>query len=86
MAMFKKRPKVDEGMGSGGWKKVRRIHDEMGKKESWREMELLIKEAKDVARTLTGLDKLHAEIYLRKMEETLASWKAIEKSGLRKKK
>jgi uncharacterized protein YjgD (DUF1641 family) len=76
------RKKIDEVLGMGRWKEVRDIHSEFVKKGSSEEMEGLLKKAIEITNKLDGLDKLHAEIYIKNMRATLARWKVQEKAEM----
>jgi hypothetical protein len=77
-----RKKKIDEGTGKGEWKKVRRIYDELTKMDKAREMEELLKKARDITRELTGLDRIYAEIYLKEMERSVARWRVVERAML----
>ena len=76
------RKKTDEVLGMGRWKEVRDLQSRFVMKRSSEEMEELLKKAIEITNKLDGLDKLHAEVYIKSMRATLARWKVQEKAEM----
>lgn len=75
------RKKSDEVLGSGKWKNVRDIYSEFVRLRSSKDMEELLRKAVDITNSLSGLDRLHAEVYIKNMRITLTRWRVQEKRG-----